>query len=231
MDNGTIVHVDYDLFNAEAEKLIETTREDVAKEHDVHDENRTYSPMVTVVGDGRLIPGFEAHLAEAEVETDYTLDIEATEAYGERDAGLVETIGQNVLMRSVRDPEMLAIGAPVEIGGRTGVLQFLSAGRARIDYNHPLAGVTLRYNYRVTKVVEDRAEKVETLLNMNTGRDDFEISFEDDDLTITTPENLAYDQNWAYAKFSLVTTLREHLGVGTIVFREVHEPRAVAEEE
>jgi FKBP-type peptidyl-prolyl cis-trans isomerase 2 len=231
MDNGTIVHVDYDLFNAETEKLIETTREDVAKEHDVHDENRTYSPMVTVVGDGRLIPGFEAHLAEAEVETDYTLDIEATEAYGERDAGLVETIGQNVLMRSVRDPEMLAIGAPVEIGGRTGVLQFLSAGRARIDYNHPLAGVTLRYNYRVTKVVEDRAEKVETLLNMNTGRDDFEISFEDDDLTITTPENLAYDQNWAYAKFSLVTTLREHLGVGTIVFREVHEPRAVAEEE
>jgi len=231
MDNGTIVHVDYDLFNAETEKLIETTREDVAKEHDVHDENRTYSPMVTVVGDGRLIPGFEAHLAEAEVETDYTLDIEATEAYGERDASLVETIGQNVLMRSVRDPEMLAIGAPVEIGGRTGVLQFLSAGRARIDYNHPLAGVTLRYNYRVTKVVEDRAEKVETLLNMNTGRDDFEISFEDDDLTVTTPENLAYDQNWAYAKFSLVTTLREHLGVGTIVFREVHEPRAVAEEE
>ena len=231
MDNGTIVHVDYDLFNAETEKLIETTREDVAKEHDVHEEDRTYSPMVTVVGDGRLIPGFEAHLAEAETETDYTLDIEATEAYGERDAGLVETIGQNVLMRSVRDPEMLAIGAPVEIGGRTGVLQFLSAGRARIDYNHPLAGVTLRYNYRVTKVVEDRTEKVETLLNMNTGRDDFEISFEDDDLTVTTPENLAYDQNWAYAKFSLVTTLREHLGVGTIVFREVHEPRAVAEEE
>ncbi len=231
MDNGTIVHVDYDLFNAETEKLIETTREDVAKEHDVHDENRTYSPMVTVVGDGRLIPGFEAHMAEAEVETDYTLDIEAEEAYGERDASLVETIAQNVLMRSVRDSEMLAIGAPVEIGGRTGVLQFLSAGRARIDYNHPLAGVTLRYNYRVTKVVEDRAEKVETLLNMNTGRDDFEISFEDDDLTVTTPENLAYDQNWAYAKFSLVTTLREHLGVGTIVFREVHEPRAVAEEE
>ena len=117
MDNGTIVHVDYDLFNAETEKLIETTREDVAKEHDVHEEDRTYSPMVTVVGDGRLIPGFEAHLAEAEAETDYTLDIEATEAYGERDASLVETIGQNVLMRSVRDPEMLAIGAPVEIGG------------------------------------------------------------------------------------------------------------------
>ena len=231
MDNGTIVHVDYDLFNAETEKLIETTREDVAKEHDVHEEDRTYSPMVTVVGDGRLIPGFEAHLAEAETETDYTLDIEATEAYGERDASLVETIGQNVLMRSVRDPEMLAIGAPVEIGGRTGVLQFLSAGRARIDYNHPLAGVTLRYDYRITKVVEDRSEKVTTLLSMNTGRDDFEVEFAGDDLTVTTPEAIAYDQNWAFAKFNLVRTLRDHLGVAIVVFREVHEPRAVTEEE
>ena len=231
MDEGTIVHIDYDLFNADSEKLIETTREDVAKEHDAHDENRTYSPMVTVVGDGRLIPGFEAHLGEAEAETDYSFDIEATEAYGERDASLVETIGQNVLLRSVRDPEMLGIGAPVEIGGRTGVLQFLSAGRARIDYNHPLAGVTLRYDYRITKVVEDRSEKVTTLLSMNTGRDDFEVEFDGDDLTVTTPEAIAYDQNWAFAKFNLVRTLRDHLGVGVVVFREVHEPRAVAEEE
>ena len=231
MDDGTIVHIDYDLFNAETEKLIETTREEAAKEHDVHDENRTYSPMVTVVGEGQLIPGFEAHLAEAEAETDYSFDIEAAEAYGERDASRVETIGQNVLLRSVRDPEMLGIGSPVEIGGRTGVLQFLSAGRARIDYNHPLAGVTLRYEYRITKVVEDRSEKVTTLLSMNTGRDDFEVEFDGDDLTVTTPEAIAYDQNWAFAKFNLVRTLRDHLGVAIVVFREVHEPRAVTEEE
>ena len=231
MDEGTIVHIDYDLFNADSEKLIETTREDVAKEHDSHDENRTYSPMVTVVGDGRLIPGFEAHLGEAEAETDYSFDIEPSEAYGERDASLVETISQTVLLRSVRDPEMLGSGAPVEIGGRTGVLQFLSAGRARIDYNHPLAGATLRYDYRITKVVEDRKEKVETLLEMNTGRDDFEVEFDDDDLTITTPEAIAYDQNWAFTKFSLVRTLRDHLGVGIVVFREVHEPREITEEE
>ena len=231
MDEGTIVHIDYDLFNADSEKLIETTREEVAKEHDAHDENRTYSPMVTVIGDGRLIPGFEAHLADAETETDYSFDIEPADAYGEKDPSLVETIGQNVLMRSVRDTEMLGIGSPVEIGGRTGVLQFLSAGRARIDYNHPLAGVTLRYDYRITKVVEDHKEKVETLLNMNTGRDDFEVEFDGDDLTITTPEAIAYDQNWAFTKFSLVRTLRDHLGVGVVVFREVHEPRAVTEEE
>jgi FKBP-type peptidyl-prolyl cis-trans isomerase SlyD len=211
--------------------LIETTREDIAKEHELFDENRTYEPMITVIGDGRLIGGFEAHLAEAETETEYTFDIEPTDAYGERDSSLVETISQNVLMRSVSDPNMLGIGAPVEIGGRNGVLQMLRAGRARIDYNHPLAGTTLRYTYTIVKVVEDRSERVATLLQMNTGRSDFEVEFEDDDVTITLPDSIAYDQNWAYAKFSLVRALRELLEVGVVVFREVHAPRVAAEEE
>ncbi len=231
MDNGAIVHIEYDLYNAESGDLIETTREEIAKEHDVFDEARTYEPMITVVGEGRLIAGFEAHLAEAEADNEYTFDIEPTEAYGERDASLVETISQNVLLRSVRDPNMLGIGAPVEINGRNGVLQMLRAGRARVDYNHPLAGITLRYTYTIIKVVEDRAERVATLLQMNTGRSDFEVEFDGDDVTITLPDSIAYDQNWAYAKFSLVRALRDHLEVGTVVFREVHEPRAAADEE
>ena len=231
MDTGAIVHIDYDLYNVGSGDLIETTREDIAKEHELFDENRTYEPMITVIGDGRLIGGFEAHLAEAETETEYTFDIEPTDAYGERDSSLVETISQNVLMRSVSDPNMLGIGAPVEIGGRNGVLQMLRAGRARIDYNHPLAGTTLRYTYTIVKVVEDRSERVATLLQMNTGRSDFEVEFEADDVTITLPDSIAYDQNWAYAKFSLVRALRELLGVGVVVFREVHAPRVAAEEE
>ena len=231
MDTGAIVHIDYDLYNVGSGDLIETTREDIAKEHEVFDESRTYEPMITVIGDGRLIGGFEAHLAEAETETEYTFDIEPTDAYGERDSSLVETISQNVLMRSVSDPNMLGIGAPVEIGGRNGVLQMLRAGRARIAYNHPLAGTTLRYTYTLVKLVEDRSERVATLLQMNTGRSDFEVEFEADDVTITLPDSIAYDQNWAYAKFSLVRALREHLEVGVVVFREVHTPRVAAEEE
>ena len=86
MDNGSIVHIDYDLFNASNEKLIETTREEAAKEHELHDETRPYSPMITIVGDGRLIPGFESHLADAESGKEYNFDIEPEEAYGVRDA-------------------------------------------------------------------------------------------------------------------------------------------------
>ena len=66
MDEGAIVHIDYDLFNAESGDLIETTREATAKEHDAHQEGREYTPMVVVVGGGQLIEGFEESLLEAE---------------------------------------------------------------------------------------------------------------------------------------------------------------------
>ena len=75
MENGSIVHIDYDLYNADDDVLLETTREEVAKEADKFDENRTYTPLITVIGDGRLIAGFESHLAEADAETDYEFDI------------------------------------------------------------------------------------------------------------------------------------------------------------
>ena len=109
MDAGSIVHIDYDLYDAGSERLIETTREDVAKENDIFDESRTYQPMITIVGDGRLISGFENHLNDAEADKDYEFEIEPVDAYGERDSSLVETIGQNVLMRSVRDLSLIHI--------------------------------------------------------------------------------------------------------------------------
>ena len=55
MEDGTIVHVDYELYNNETGDLIETTREAVAKEHDAHQENRSYEPMVCIVGGGQLL--------------------------------------------------------------------------------------------------------------------------------------------------------------------------------
>ncbi|HIF04492.1 MAG TPA: hypothetical protein EYQ80_03565 [Candidatus Poseidoniales archaeon] len=83
MENGSIVHIDYDLYNADDEELIETTREEVAKKAEKYDENRAYKPLVTVIGDGKLIAGFETHLGEAEAETDYEFDIPPEDAYGQ----------------------------------------------------------------------------------------------------------------------------------------------------
>ncbi len=231
MEEGAIVYIDYDLFEVDSGKLIETTREETAKSNDVHEESRNYEPLCVTIGAGTLIPGFEESLEEAEVETDYDIEISADKAYGERDSGAIEMLGPQQLARQVRDPDNLQVGGPVEIGGRKGTLIMFRAGRARIDFNHELAGKSLRYNYRITKVIEEKDEMVMTLLKMSTGSDDFEVEFDGDDVSITIPEFLGYDQSWGMAKFQLIRSLRDTVGAKTIVFRDVHQFREAAEEE
>mgnify|MGYP003315695207 CR=1 FL=1 len=152
MKSGSIVHIDYDLYNADSGDLIETTREAVAQEHDRHEANRSYSPLITVIGDGRLIKGFESHLDEAKVDTDYEFDIPPEDAYGERDASAVEVMSLQQLSRSVQNPDNLQIGGMVEIGGRNGILKSFRSGRASIDFNHALAGKSLTFNVEVVEV-------------------------------------------------------------------------------
>ncbi len=227
MEEGAIIHVDYDLFSADTGDLIETTREEVAKEHEMHQEGRNYSPMVCVVGTGNLIQGFEAALQEAKVGKEVDVEIAPADAYGEKDVSLVETISIDKLKRAVQDPNSLYLGAPVTLNGRQGYLSYLAAGRARIDYNHPMAGKALRYVFTVVKEVKGKDDKVLGLLESNTGHSGFEVSFKGDDLSITLPQAMLFDTNAAMLKFRLVTMIREAVECGKISFVEVHEPRVI----
>ena len=227
MEDGAIIHVDYDLYSGETGDLIETTREDIAKEHEMHQEGRNYSPMVCVVGTGNLIAGFEAALKDAKVGKEVEVEIAPADAYGEKDPAQVETISIDKLRRSVQDPNSLYLGAPVTIGGRQGYLSYLAAGRARIDYNHPMAGKTLKYVFTVIKEVKNKEDKVMGLLESNTGHSGFDVSFKGDDLSIVLPQAMLFDTNAAMLKFRLVTLIRDAVECGKVSFVEVHEPRVI----
>ena len=227
MEDGAIIHVDYDLFSGETGDLIETTREEIAKEHEMHQEGRNYTPMVCIVGTGNLIAGFEAALKDAKVGKEVEVEIAPADAYGEKDSSLVETISIDKLRRAVQDPNSLYLGAPVNINGRQGYLSYLAAGRARIDYNHPMAGKTLKYVFTVIKEVKGKEDKVMGLLESNTGHSGFEVSFKGDDLSIILPQAMLFDTNAAMLKFRLVTMIRDAVECGKVSFVEVHEPRVI----
>ncbi len=227
MEDGAIIHVDYDLFSGETGDLIETTREEIAKDYEMYQEGRNYSPMVCVVGSGNLIPGFETALKEAKVGKEVEIEIAPADAYGEKDPSLVETISIDKLRRAVQDPNSLYLGAPVNINGRQGYLSYLAAGRARIDYNHPMSGKTLKYTFTVIKEVKGKEDKVLGLLESNSGHSGFEVSFKGDDLSVVLPQAMLFDTNAAMLKFRLVTMIRDAVECGKISFVEVHEPRVI----
>ena len=65
LKDGDIITLDYE--GRTEGILFDTTLENIAKEEDAVVENRKYAPITVVVGEGRLVPGFEKEIKKAKV--------------------------------------------------------------------------------------------------------------------------------------------------------------------
>ena len=83
LKDGEIVTLDYE--GRTDGILFDTTLEKVAKKEDAVVENRKYSPITVVVGEGRLVPGFEENLKKAKIGKSTEITIAPENAYGARD--------------------------------------------------------------------------------------------------------------------------------------------------
>ncbi len=230
MEKGEIIQLEFEGWISGTEELFDTTDEDLAREHEIHDEERTYGPVYTVVGVGRLVKGLDDHILQADLEKEYEVEIPPEEGYGERDPKNVETHSMREMTRLKVEPE---IGKEVVIRNRQGWISGIFAGRVRIDFNHKLAGKTLRYHYKISGRAETPEEKARAIIAMDYGREDeFEIELEDEgEVTLTLPDVCKYDPNWTLSKLRLVNDLREHAAMSTVVMREVYVKKEAAEEE
>jgi FKBP-type peptidyl-prolyl cis-trans isomerase SlyD len=152
---------DYTVRTVEDGTVVDTTREDVAEEAGLGDEDYEFEPRVVVVGAGHLFQGVDEHLVGGHAGDTGTVSIAAGEAFGEFDPEDVRTVSADRIDEDDRYP-----GAQVNVDGEQGRVETIIGGRARVDFNHPLAGEDLEYEYEVLDVVEDRVERARGLLGM-----------------------------------------------------------------
>jgi len=157
LKDGDMVLIEYSVFIKETGELVETTSETVAKLHKKYREGEAYGPEAVVIGEGRFVEGFEEALKKAEVGSEYEVDIPPEKAYGPRDRSKVKTFSRRVFIRNNIVPE---VGKEVTINSVTGRIIAVEGGRVVVDFNHPLAGKTLKFKFKVLKKVEDAIEKV-----------------------------------------------------------------------
>ncbi len=217
MEKNDIVYVDYELWIKDDDQLFETTKEDLAKEKEIHDPSQKYGPRAIILGRGQVFPAFEESLMNAEVDKEYEVEIPPEEAFGKRDANLVQLLPMSRIIRMGITPD---IGKEIEIDGKKGVITFVSASRVRVDFNHPLAGKTLLYRYRITELVKDDKKKVAAILDSYYGKGD-EFKFQSGKtLKITLPDICKYDHHWHEVKYAIVADIREIIGPEKIAFIE-----------
>ena len=116
------------------------------------------TPATLLLGQGQLAPFLEARLIGLPEGAHETFTLTAAEAFGERNPDLIQPVSKATLEEnSVPDAdykvgELIEFNAPK--GGRfAGVLLEMRETSALFDFNHPLAGQTLKFEVQLISLL------------------------------------------------------------------------------
>jgi|TARA_B110000263_G_scaffold21893_1_gene17158 FKBP-type peptidyl-prolyl cis-trans isomerase 2 len=221
LKDGDIVTLDYE--GRTDGILFDTTLEKVAKKEDALVENRKYAPITVIVGEGRLVPGFENDLKKAKIGKVTEIKIAPEEAYGPRDTKLIETMSVSKFRRTCPEAKGF-VGEELNIEGRPAILANVYGSRVRIDFNPGLAGKELVFKYTVKSIVKKPVDVIRALFTMEYPADDeFDVKIEKGVAQIKLPERTKFDVNWFQAKYRVVAAIRKNTDVTDIEFLEHYE--------
>jgi FKBP-type peptidyl-prolyl cis-trans isomerase SlyD len=176
LQDGDFVELDYTARTVEDGTLVDTTDPEVAEEEGVDEEGREFESRVIVIGAGHVFESVEDDLLGKEAGDTATVTVSAGEAFGEYDESQVRTVSAEKLPEDERYP-----GAHVDVDGEHGHVETIIGGRARVDFNHPLAGEDVEYEYEIVDVVEDRVEQATGMLS-TAANVDLDVSIETDEV-------------------------------------------------
>jgi len=118
----------------------------------VFDSSREREPLEFTLGEGRVIPGFEAAVKDMEVGQSKTVTIPADEAYGQYRNDLLVPIEKRHLPKGL-EPE---IGQRLQMQKANGEMSIVTVtevaeDKITIDANHPLAGKNLTFELELVE--------------------------------------------------------------------------------
>ena len=116
------------------------------------------NPATLMLGQGQLAPALEACLMGLEEGTHKTFELAPAQGFGDRNPDLVQAVSRATLDENSAPDAGYKVGDLVDFaapgGGRfAGVLRELRDDTAIFDFNHPLAGQTLKFEVKLISVL------------------------------------------------------------------------------
>jgi FKBP-type peptidyl-prolyl cis-trans isomerase 2 len=141
--------------------IFDTTLSDIARKNNLHSEKAVYQPAAICVGEGHLLQGLDKHLVGKEVGRNYTVTLQPEEAFGKRDIHLMKIVPMSTFKEHKVPPQP---GLQINVDGEVGTITRVSGGRVIVNFNHPLAGKEVCYDFIVRRRIDDKREQVLTYL-------------------------------------------------------------------
>lgn len=156
--NGDLVKLEYTAYSGNS--VIDTTDEKLAKDNGIFDQKKKYGPAVIKVGASQVLQGVDEALVGMEKGSDKEFDILPEKAFGERNQSLIKLVP----MRQFREAGMRPVpGQVINIDNNPAVIRSVNSGRVIVDFNHPLAGITLKYKVKALDSASDLENKTKLL--------------------------------------------------------------------
>ena len=112
--------------------------------------NEGREPLTAVLGEGSLIKGFEDGLINMSEGESKTVEIEPSEAYGEYQEDMINSIPKTQV------PEGVSVGDMLQGFGPMGPINVkvveVNEETVKLDANHPLAGKKLIFDLEVVSI-------------------------------------------------------------------------------
>ena len=127
---------------------------------EVLDTSQGRDPLVYLHGQGNIIPGLESALEGKTAGEQLTVVVAPDKAYGVRDEAMV----QSVPRASFAGIANIAPGTQFEARSPQGVrivtVVAVDDDNVRVDANHPLAGMTLKFEVKIVEVRDASPEEI-----------------------------------------------------------------------
>ena len=115
---------------------------------------------VVVIGQGMIVKGFDKELEGKEIGKEYKISFGPEDGFGERKKELVRTIPLKVFTEKNIQPNP---GMVLNMDNALAKIISVSGGRVVVDFNTPLAGKNIKYEFKIIKKVKDEKEKCDAV--------------------------------------------------------------------
>jgi len=141
-------------------------------------------PLVVCIGADMVVKGFDEALVEKEVGKKSAIKLEPEKAFGKRDAKLIRLVPKRFFVEQRINP---IAGMTLSLDNALVKVISSSGGRVMIDFNNPLAGKDIEYEFTIKKIVSDNKEKVNALQRFLFGKE-FEFDIDEEKKKIVFSE-------------------------------------------
>ena len=182
-------------------EIFDTTKKEEAKKIGIEADVK---PIIVSVGNEMLLKGLDENIEGKEIEKQYSIKISPEKAFGPRNPSLIKTIPIKVFKEKNMNP---VPGLTLQMDNYLAKVLSVSGGRVIVDFNNPLAGKEIEYDFKILRKVEDVKEKINALQDFFF-RNKFEFTInEKDKKVIFKEEKLLQFLQIFGAKFKEITGL------------------------